>query len=131
MILLGADVEEIRRFSKLYYTENKGFYSKIFTKQEIGYCLSHKDPYPHFAVRFAAKEAVFKALSGKIDLKMNDIQVENDRGGRPGIRILAKHKKTKDFLMQYNISISLSHTDSTAFAVCVASDEKSDSFGKA
>ena len=54
---IGIDIVLIDKFSKMPYIENKEFYSKIFTDKEIEYCMKFNDPYPHFAGKFALKEA--------------------------------------------------------------------------
>ena len=65
---IGIDVVNVHRFSSKKYSENKEFYSKIFTDNEIRYCVKFKDPYTHFAGKFALKEAVIKAIDKKISL---------------------------------------------------------------
>ena len=63
---IGIDIVDVNRFSSKKYSENKEFYSKIFTKNEINYCTKFKNPYTHFADKFALKEAVIKAIKKKI-----------------------------------------------------------------
>ena len=70
---VGIDIVEINRFKLLPYIKNKKFYEKIFNKSEITYCTKFKDPYPHFAGRFALKEAVIKSI--RIKIKMTDIEI--------------------------------------------------------
>jgi len=65
---MGIDITDVNRFSSKIYSKNKQFYKKIFTKNEIDYCTKFKNPYTHFAGKFALKEAVIKALNKKIDL---------------------------------------------------------------
>lgn len=72
---IGVDIEEISRFSKNKYDDKKSFYKKIFTTEEIKYCLSKSNPYEHFAVRFCAKEAAIKALDKK-KTRLSDIEVK-------------------------------------------------------
>ena len=62
---IGTDIEEVSRFRNKKYSENKSFYKKIFTDDEIDYCLGKIDPYPHFTARFCAKEATIKALKNE------------------------------------------------------------------
>jgi phosphopantetheine--protein transferase-like protein len=63
---IGIDIVNVDSFSLKKYSENKEFYSKIFTNDEINYCIKFKDPYTHFAGKFALKEAVIKAINKKI-----------------------------------------------------------------
>jgi len=102
---VGIDIEEINRFSKKKFEENLNFYKKIFTKNEINYCLKKTNPYSHFAVRFCAKEAAIKALDQKIlNLQKIEIIIKNNK---PQIKL--PNKK--------NGVVSLSHTDEIAIAI--------------
>lgn len=60
---IGIDIVDIARFKKIPYKSNKNFYKKIFNTSEIEYCLKFKEPYKHFAGKFAIKEAVKKSIS--------------------------------------------------------------------
>lgn len=110
---VGIDAEEIYRFGKEII--KKDFFLKsIFTKEELGYCLAKKFPEKHLAARFAAKEALYKAVSKKIGkniLAHTDIEITNEIGGQPKIKI--KNKKLKGF----KFLISLSHSKTTAVAI--------------
>jgi len=104
---LGIDMERISRFKD--YDKNRHFYNKIFTDSEISECLGKSNPYASFAARFCAKEAVIKAIDGKINPK--DIIVSSN-GGKPSVIVIGGHDK--DFLL------SISHTDEYAIASVVA-----------
>lgn len=107
---VGVDIEEISRFTKIKYDKHPNFYEKIFTPNEIHYCLQKTDPYPHFAVRFCAKEAAIKAFNNKkIGLKDVEVIMENKK---PSLRILGK----------YDAKVSLSHSKSTAIAMVLFLD---------
>lgn len=106
---IGVDIEEVGRFRKLPYKGNQSFYKNIFTPLEVKYCLSKTDPVQHFAARFAAKEAVIKAVGGSV-YQMREIEIVSDKMGRPSMKI--KNQKGK-FL------ISLSHTKNQAIAVAL------------
>jgi holo-[acyl-carrier protein] synthase len=108
---VGIDIEEVKRFIK--YVKNKKYLSRIFTEEEIIYSLSKKNAAQHLAARFAAKEAVCKALSTKNKkLFIVDISVKNTKNGKPIIYI--KNKKYK------MLDVSLSHTNKYVVAVVVA-----------
>ena len=62
-LTLGVDIESISRFNELDRKKNKSFLDKIYSEKELDYCYSHKNYAQHLAVRFAAKEAIFKAFS--------------------------------------------------------------------
>ena len=86
---IGVDIENISRFYSKPYDKNKPFYNKIFTSNEIRYCISKPNPYQHFAARFCAKEAFIKAMPNQgIDHKSAEIVIKNHR---PFIRWKGKH----------------------------------------
>jgi holo-[acyl-carrier protein] synthase len=106
---LGLDIVEIGRIRRLAKNASR-FLPRVFTKQEIAYCRGKKNPWQHFAVRFAAKEAVWKALD-RDGISLRDISVSRDARGKPGV--LLKGKKAGGF------KLSLSHSDHYAVAVAV------------
>jgi holo-[acyl-carrier protein] synthase len=121
MIQVGVDCEEITRFRRLLYDKNERFYKRIFTPQEIEYCVSFRDPYPRFAVRFAAKEATIKALNNIARPFYAEIEIHKNKREQPTIYIdKNKFKKIKQFV----ISLSLSHSDSHAVAFVIVADTR-------
>ncbi len=106
---IGIDIIEIDRIKAAVKQFGDSFLKRIYTAKEINYCRSKNTlRYPELAVRFAAKEAYVKALgSGMRKIFWKDIEVINDRLGKPELVIKGK-KKPKVF-------VSLSH--SQAFAV--------------
>lgn len=114
-IKCGTDIIEISRIKKSIDDLGETFKNKVFTKNEIDYCESKgKQKYQHYAARFAAKEAAFKAVSEMLDDKYElcwkDYEVINDKNGRPKINI----NSTK--LNIENIDLSLSHCKEYATA---------------
>jgi holo-[acyl-carrier protein] synthase len=105
---IGVDIVEVKRIGRL--TKDKHFLTRVYTPEEIRYCSGKKNAAQHFAVRFSAKEAVWKALKEK-NLGLKDIGVRNLPGGKPEAVIRGKRRK--------NIDISLSHTDEYAVAVAL------------
>ncbi|MBN1622525.1 MAG: holo-ACP synthase [Endomicrobiales bacterium] len=105
---VGIDIVEVKRIDKL--VKNKRFLERVYTPQEVKYCISKKNAGQHFAVRFATKEAVWKAFNDK-SITHKDIGVMNLPSGKPQAVIKGKRKK--------NIDISLSHTSDYAVAVAV------------
>lgn len=108
---VGIDMEEVARFRARDPVAEKFFYHTIFTQKEMRYCMSKKDPYPHFTARFCAKEAVIKALNG-IRISFKNIEIINDKKGRPRVSIKEKNNN-------YTIEISLSHTKQHAIAIAL------------
>ncbi len=106
---IGIDLADVARFRKTSFKKERAFYDKIFTAGEMKYCLSKDDPYPHFAARFAAKEAVLKCLRSTI-YRVKDIEVVNDKAGIPSMKV--KNRKGE-------FMVSLSHTKDQATAIAI------------
>ena len=88
MILgIGNDILEIERVHEAITTQGDRFIEKLFTKREQAYCSKYKDPVPHYAARFSAKEAIVKALGtgfGEM-AAFHDIEIINDELGKPEV----------------------------------------------
>ena len=115
-IKCGVDIIEISRVKESIESLGERFINKVFTEKEIEYCESKKaQKYQHYAARFAAKEAVFKALSWKLEDKYaicwKDIEVVDDKQGRPSLNIIGMNLDDIE-----NIDISLSHCKEYAVA---------------
>lgn len=110
---LGIDIEEVSRFSQKPFLKHKTFYKKIFTENEIKYCMSKLDPYPYFTARFCAKEATIKALKHQ-DLKLNEIEIIRENKIPNLVNIPNVHKK--------KIQLSLSHTAKYAIAIVMVDE---------
>jgi holo-[acyl-carrier protein] synthase len=106
---LGVDLVEIARVKALA-RRNPKFLTRVFSPSEIAYCKAKKNPWPHFAVRFAAKEAVYKAF-GKAEVPLTAISVVSDRHGRPSATIGGKPVR--------GLKLSLSHGREHAVAFAV------------
>ncbi|MEK7474592.1 MAG: holo-ACP synthase [Candidatus Coatesbacteria bacterium] len=117
---LGVDSVEVGRFRKVAKRWGKPFLRRLFTARELDYCFSHANPYPSLAARFAAKEAVLKALDARALWKWHDMEVRRAESGHPSIALTgaaakhAKRKKAKSFL------ISITHDAERATAVVLA-----------
>ena len=105
---IGIDITEVDRFRRKKFQKNKNFYNKILYKSEIDYCLRFKDPYTHFAGKFATKEAVRKSINQKI--KLTDVITSHDKS-KPKVRI--KNKP------QYNFQVSISHEKNMAVGIVI------------
>lgn len=108
-ILTGIDIIEIKRIKESIEDLGNTFKNKIFTDEEIKFCESKKNAkYQHYAGRFAAKEAIFKAVSKLLDDKFEigwkDAQILNDKNGKPQITL--KLQKIMDKIEDLDISIS-------------------------
>ena len=117
MVSTGVDIIEVKRIKKIILS-NKRFLNKVYMPTEILYCNSKKNKWQHFAVRFAAKEAIWKAL-GEKDLWHRDITVKNAPDGKPDVILSKKYKN-----LEKMISLSLSHTDNYAVAFEIYDDSR-------
>lgn len=115
---LGNDIIEIERIRQTIERHGAHFYKKIFTEQEIEYCLKHQDSAPSFAGRFSAKEAIAKALGTGFGnhILFSDISIVNDERGRPYPIFSDKFNET---FQSPNILISISHCKAYATAVAI------------
>lgn len=108
---VGIDIVEIHRIAKQIH--NARFLKRVFTSEEVRYCRSRKNSAQHFAVRFAAKEAVWKAI-GERKLLHRDIQIRNRADGKPEIVFPKPFAK-----LAKRVSISLSHGREYAVAMAL------------
>ena len=105
----GIDIIEVERIEKAIERWGDTFLNHVFSKEEIQYAQAHRFPAQHFAARFAAKEAVFKALGNNAGVSWKDIEVINDENGKP---VCFYHNK--NFFNK--ILLSISHTQNYAVA---------------
>jgi holo-[acyl-carrier protein] synthase len=114
---VGVDAIEIARFADALARRPR-LAERCFTPQEAAYCASRAFPAQHFAARFAAKEAVGKAL-GIGMTRWRDVEVVRGRGA-PGVRLAGMHAARAEALGVREIAISLTHSRTLAMAVAVA-----------
>lgn len=116
-IACGTDMIEISRIQEAIEKAGERFLQEIFTSEEIAYCESKRNAkYEHYAARFAAKEAIFKAISpllqNKFEIGWKQAEIQNNEQGRPYI-VFHEVKFEKQIV---SIDISLSHCKSYAIA---------------
>lgn len=121
-ICCGTDIIEIKRIQESIEDEKTGkaFIERVYTKKEIEYCESKKmQKYQHYAARFAAKEAAFKAVSEQIDDKYaitwKDIEIVNNEQGRPQLNLIGIDLKNIE-----DMDLSISHCKEYAVAYSTA-----------
>jgi len=115
---LGIDIIEVARIEKAILRHEKKFLDHIFTLKEQAYCQKHKISARHFSGRFAAKEAIVKALGTGInkDIGWTDIEILNDEKGKPIVNLSANVAK---LFNNPTIQISISHCKEYATAVAL------------
>jgi holo-[acyl-carrier protein] synthase len=124
---IGVDIIEIDRIKKSV-ERNPKFVSKVFTKNEIEYLESRKMRPEYIAGRFAAKEAVSKALgTGIRGFDLKDIEIDRNSLGKPIVVLKGKCKKILKKYPSYKIHISISHSRENAIAYALLEVEENES----
>ena len=121
-IKVGVDIIEVERVKQSIEELGEDFAHRVFTDKEIKYCEGKKvNKYQHYAGRFAAKEAAFKAVSGllsdKYSLSCKNIEITNDSKGRPKLNFISIDRKVEKELKKIiDMDISISHLKEYAIA---------------
>ena len=112
----GVDITEVRRLRQAAEKWGNDFLNRVFTARELHNAKTYVSFYQHLAGRFAAKEAVFKALGNK-NLKWQDVEITNDKEGKPCCLILNNKGRNA------NVHISISHVKSYAVASAIITEK--------
>lgn len=118
---LGTDIVDIDRIRRAHERHGERFLGRIYTQEEQDYCLGMKDPYPHLAARFAAKEAVSKCFGTGIGAEFSWTSVSIYKGSRqePYARLDKKGKALLEKMGGTEVLVSLSHTATLGHAVAL------------
>jgi holo-[acyl-carrier protein] synthase len=118
---VGIDLVEIERIESAYKKFGPRFLERVLTPEESTYCLSHKNPGPYIAARFAAKEAVSKAFGTGIGkaIGWRHIEVRHKESGQPYIAFNGRGLELFGAVKANVIHLSLSHTNTNAVAVAI------------
>ena len=118
--MIGIDIVDVPRFRDLL-ARRPSVVERLFTPGERAYAESRADPAERLAARFAAKEAVMKALgAGFGEVAFRDMEVVRAPGGRPGVRLHGRAAARARRAGVTGWHLSLSHTANAAVAVAVA-----------
>jgi len=122
----GVDIIEVSRIKKAVTQWQDKFLRRIFTKNEVNYSSQKTASFQHLAARFAAKEAVLKAFGDSTihRVEWTNIEILNDKFGKPIIKLSGKAKKAKEQKGITDIIISVSHTRTYAVASAILTDDK-------
>jgi holo-[acyl-carrier protein] synthase len=115
---LGIDIAEVGRVKAAIERYGETFLRRVYTAKEREYCERFKNKYERYAGRFAAKEAVMKALGtgwGR-GVRWVDVEVVREKGGRPTIMLAGEAAKVAGRLGVKHLSLSITHTADQAFA---------------
>lgn len=119
---LGVDIVEIERMRRIL-EKTPSFARKVFSQAEQDYCNAKANPATHYALRFAAKEAVVKALgTGFTDgIWVRDIEVVRTKSGRPVVKLSGRALEVAQAqgVREMTLSLSYTHTDAVACAMAV------------
>lgn len=120
---IGLDVIEVERVQEKIEKE-QGFRELVFGEAEIAYCEPKAHKYEHYAARFAAKEAFFKAMGTGWANKTayNEILILGDDAGKPTLQLIGQTARTLHQLQMQKVKISISHLKNIAAAVIVIED---------
>ena len=118
MLTCGVDLIEVARVQRVAEKHGDHFLRRIFTPAEIGYCAPRPNPWPHYAARFAAKEALYKAVPPGVlpVLVWAEIGVVHGPAGEPHLEFGGE---TRRYLDGWSFAVSLAHVREMAVATVV------------
>ena len=118
---IGVDIIEIERLRKTLERQADRFVGRIFTEAEQEYCRRHRDPVPHYAARFAAKEALMKALGTgwSKGVTWRDAEVVRAPMGAPVLKLHGQAQALSLSMGVRSMHLSLSHSRELAVAVVI------------
>ena len=123
---IGIDVVRISRMREVIERWEDRFLHRIFTAQEIAYCRSRRDPVPHFAARFAAKEAGLKALGTglRLGVSWRELEVRRERGGAPSLVLSGRSREIGLARGGDRVLLALTHEGDYALAQAMLVDDR-------
>jgi holo-[acyl-carrier protein] synthase len=115
---IGIDVVRISRMREVIERWEDRFLQRIFTAGEIAYCRSRRDPIPHFAARFAAKEAGLKALGTglRLGIRWCELEVQRERGQAPTLVLRGRSREIGRARGGTRMLLALTHDGDYALA---------------
>lgn len=126
IIGIGTDITECLRIARMIERHGEAFIARVYTPEEIRYCQSRKQSTQHFTGRWAAKEAVLKALGTgwRRGISWRDIEVLNETGGKPLVMLTGGAREVAEQLgiTEMLVTISHCHTHATAYALAAGED---------
>jgi holo-[acyl-carrier protein] synthase len=120
----GVDIVECLRIAQMIERHGELFITRVYTDAEIEYCTARKAATQHYSGRWAAKEAVLKALGTgwRRGISWRDIEIRNDRKGAPTVNLRAGARDVMEKAGIRRLHVSISHCRSFAVAHVVAED---------
>ena len=123
---IGIDLVEIPRLRRVVERWQERFLHRVFTEEELAYCMSRRDPIPHLAARFAAKEAALKALGTglRMGMRWRELEVRRERGRAPRLHLSGTSRKIGLAKGAETLLLSLTHDGDYAMAQAILVEEK-------
>jgi holo-[acyl-carrier protein] synthase len=120
---IGVDIIEIARVRRSIETLGDRFLDKVFTSGEISYCNAKANRFQHYAARFAAKEALSKALSTGWagEFRWKDVEVINEPSGQPRFSL---HGRLRERLGDAGVMLTMSHSESHVVAMVLIQEDR-------
>jgi holo-[acyl-carrier protein] synthase len=116
---VGVDIADVKRMKAALERWGERFVTRIFSSREAEYCRSHRDEALRFAARFAAKEAFIKCMGSARGIRWHEIELLNDRAGKPVFRFSESILKKLEDRKVRKVHVSISHTAEYAVAFVV------------
>jgi holo-[acyl-carrier protein] synthase len=118
---IGVDLVSIPRIRETIERWQDSFLQRVFTAGEIAYCRRRSDPAPHFAARFAAKEAGFKALGTglRLGVRWRELEVQREGGQAPTLVLSGRSREIGSFRGGSRMLLSLTHEGEYALAQAI------------
>lgn len=122
---IGVDLVKISRMRDVIARWEDRFLHRVFTEREIAYCRSRRDPVPHFAARFAAKEAGLKALGTglRLGVSWRELEVQRERGGAPSLVLSGRSREIGLARGGSRMLLALTHEGDYALAQAMLVDD--------
>ena len=117
---IGVDLTPISRLQRAFDAHPERLEARLFTDGERAYCRQRASAAQHFAARFAAKEALLKALHVPEGLRWHELEVVNDGDGAPAFRLSGNAAAAAAGLGVRKLHLSITHADDSAMAFVVA-----------
>jgi holo-[acyl-carrier protein] synthase len=119
---VGTDIVECLRIGRMIEQHGELFLNRVFTEREVRYCQARKRTTEHFAGRWAAKEAVLKAIGvgWRRGLSWTDVEVRNEGGGRPQVLLCGAAKELAVSRRVGDVLLSIAHCRAYAVAYALA-----------
>src|SRR5262245_24392440 len=130
---VGVDLAQIPRLRRVVARWDERFLRRVFTDEEIAYCRRRRDPIPHLAARFAAKEATLKALGTGLSMGVSwrEMEVRRERGQAPVMVLHGRCRELATSKGAQRVLLSLTHDGDYALAQAMLVGDADDGAGRA